>query len=105
MEAWKLVKARKGAAGIDGETIEDFEQDLKCNLYKIWNRLLSGSYFPPAVKTVPIPKAGGIRKLRVPAVSDRFAQMVVKMHFEPMVEPYFTRTRMAIDRVSQRYKQ
>lgn len=90
MRAWELVKANKGAHGIDGETIEQFESDLKGNLYKLWNRMSSGSYFPPAVKTVAIPKkTGGERKLGIPTVSDRVAQMVAKLHFEPLVEPYF----------------
>lgn len=90
IRAWKLVKANKGAAGVDGETIEQFELDLKGNLYKLWNRMSSGSYFPPAVRTVAIPKkTGGERKLGIPTVSDRVAQMVAKLHFEPLVEPYF----------------
>jgi len=90
VRAWELVKANKGAAGVDGETIDQFESDLKGNLYKLWNRLSSGSYFPPAVKTVAIPKkTGGERKLGIPSVSDRVAQMVVKLNFEPLVEPYF----------------
>ncbi len=90
VRAWELVKANKGAAGVDGETIEQFESDLKNNLYKLWNRMSSGSYFPPAVKTVAIPKAtGGERKLGIPTVSDRIAQMVVKLSFEPLVEPHF----------------
>ena len=87
--AWQLVKANKGGHGVDGETIEEFESDLKANLYKIWNRMSSGSYFPPPVKTVAIPKkTGGERKLGIPTVSDRVAQMVVKLHFEPLVEPW-----------------
>lgn len=90
MEAYRRVKANKGAEGIDGESIEDFEGNLKGNLYKIWNRMSSGSYFPPAVKTVEIPKADGKkRKLGIPTVSDRIAQMVVKIYLEPTVEPYF----------------
>ncbi|MCP3952354.1 MAG: group II intron reverse transcriptase/maturase, partial [Desulfobacterales bacterium] len=90
VEAWKHVKANKGAAGVDSETISDFEENLKDNLYKIWNRMSSGSYFPPPVKTVAIPKkAGGERLLGIPTVSDRVAQMVVKIHFEPTVEPFF----------------
>jgi len=89
-EAWKKVKANKGAAGIDDETIADFEGDLKNNLYKLWNRMSSGSYFPPPVKAVAIPKkTGGHRILGVPTVSDRIAQMVVKDYLEPIVEPYF----------------
>ena len=89
-EAYKRVKANKGAAGIDKESITDFEKDLKNNLYKIWNRMSSGSYFPPPVREVGIDKkGGGQRKLGVPTVSDRIAQMVVKIHFEPDVEPHF----------------
>ena len=90
VKAWKLVKANRGASGVDGETIEQFESNLRGNLYKLWNRMSSGTYFPPAVKTVAIPKkSGGERKLGIPTVSDRVAQMVVKLHFEPLVEPYF----------------
>ncbi len=90
MEAYERVKANKGAAGVDGESIADFEKDLKNNLYKIWNKMSSGSYFPPAVKSVEIPKSDGKkRKLGIPTVSDRVAQMVVKIYLEPMVEPYF----------------
>jgi RNA-directed DNA polymerase len=89
-EAYRHVKANKGAAGVDAESISDFEVDLKTNLYKIWNRMSSGSYFPPPVRTVAIPKSdGGQRKLGIPTVSDRIAQMVVKMYFEPGVEPHF----------------
>ena len=89
-EAYKRVKANKGAAGIDDESLEIFELNLKDNLYKIWNRMSSGSYFPPAVKAVQIPKkSGGTRILGVPTVADRIAQMVVKIYFEPTVEPYF----------------
>lgn len=90
LDAYHRVKANKGAAGIDGQTLEDFEKDLKNNLYRIWNRLSSGSYFPPAVKAVPIPKkTGGERLLGVPTVSDRVAQMVVKMQLEPQMERIF----------------
>jgi RNA-directed DNA polymerase len=90
LEAWKRVKANQGAAGIDDETIRDFERKLKDNLYRIWNRMSSGSYLPPPVKTVAIPKTGGgERKLGIPTVADRVAQMVVKMHLEPKVEPLF----------------
>jgi len=89
-EAYKRVKANKGAAGVDGESIADFEKDLKNNLYKIWNRMSSGSYFPPAVLLVEIAKkGGGLRELGVPTVSDRIAQMVAKMYFEPSVDPFF----------------
>lgn len=90
MEAYQKVKANKGTAGIDGESLAAFEANLKNNLYKIWNRMSSGSYFPPAVKGVEIPKKnGGKRLLGVPTVADRIAQMVVKIYFEPRVEPYF----------------
>ncbi len=107
VEAWKRVKANRGAAGIDDESIEVFESRLAKNLYKIWNRMSSGSYFPPPVKAVAIPKKdGGERILGIPTVADRVAQMVVKLHFEPMVEPYFNKNsfgyrpgRSAIDAV------
>lgn len=90
MDAFQLVKANKGAAGIDHESLQEFESNLKTNLYKIWNRMSSGSYFPPPVKAVPIPKkSGGERILGVPTVSDRIAQMVVKLIFEPDIERYF----------------
>ena len=90
MEAFKAVKAKAGAAGIDQQSLADFEKDLKGNLYKIWNRLSSGTYFPPPVKAVAIPKkGGGDRILGVPTVADRVAQMVVKLSFEPTVEPHF----------------
>jgi RNA-directed DNA polymerase len=89
-DAYKRVKAKKGAAGIDDESITEFEENLKDNLYKIWNRMSSGSYFPPPVKVVEIPKkSGGKRILGVPTVGDRIAQMVAKLYFEPMVEPFF----------------
>jgi group II intron reverse transcriptase/maturase len=90
-EAYKQVKANQGAAGVDGETIEDFDRDLKGNLYRIWNRMSSGSYFPPPVRRVDIPKGdtGGTRPLGVPTVSDRIAQMVVKRYLEPILEPKF----------------
>jgi group II intron reverse transcriptase/maturase len=84
------VKANDGAAGIDGETLAAFEKDLKGNLYKIWNRMSSGSYFPPPVRLVEIPKAnGGMRPLGIPTVADRVAQTVTKMVLEPAVEPSF----------------
>lgn len=89
-EAYKRVKVNKGAAGVDAESITIFEENLKGNLYKIWNRMSSGCYFPPPVKAVEIPKKnGGVRILGVPTVADRIAQMVVKIYFEPMVEPFF----------------
>ena len=90
LEAYKRVKANQGAAGVDGESLTDFEKDLQNNLYKIWNRMSSGSYFPPAVRSVEIAKkSGGQRKLGIPTVSDRIAQMVAKIYFEPKVEPIF----------------
>lgn len=89
-EAYLRVKANKGSAGIDGQTMEDFEFDLKNNLYKIWNRLSAGSYFPPPVRRVEIPKSNGkLRPLGIPTISDRIAQMVVKNRLEPIVEPSF----------------
>lgn len=89
-EAYLRVKAKRGAAGVDGQSIEAFEVNVKDNLYKIWNRLSSGSYIPPPVKLVEIPKGnGGTRPLGIPTVSDRIAQMVVKMTLEPFVEPHF----------------
>ena len=90
-EAYKAVKSNKGAAGVDGQTIEQFESDLRGNLYKVWNRMCSGSYFPPPVLAVAIPKKSGDgeRILGVPAVSDRIAQMVVKQLIEPDLERIF----------------
>lgn len=89
-EAWARVKSNKGSAGIDKETIGQFEDKLEGNLYKIWNRMSSGTYFPPPVRAVGIPKkSGGERILGIPTVTDRVAQMVVKMQFGPLVEPHF----------------
>lgn len=90
-EAFQRVKANKGGAGVDEQSIAQFEQDLQDNLYRVWNRLSSGSYFPPPVKAVEIPKAGGkgVRVLGVPTVADRIAQTVVRMYLEPKVEPAF----------------
>ena len=71
-EAWKKVKANKGAAGVDRQAVADFEKDVRGNLYKIWNRMSSGTYFPPPVLAVEIPKnGGGTRTLGVPTVADR----------------------------------
>ena len=90
IEAFLLVKANRGTWGVDKQSIDDFEANLKDNLYKIWNRMSSGSYFPPPVKAVPIPKkSGGTRILGVPTVGDRVAQAVTKLVFESCVEPYF----------------
>ncbi|MDA2922761.1 group II intron reverse transcriptase/maturase [Patescibacteria group bacterium AH-259-L07] len=89
-EAWKSVKVNKGTAGIDEQTIQDFEENCKDNLYKLWNRMSSGSYFPPATRIVEIPKKdGGQRKLGIPTVTDRIAQMVAKRYCEPQIEPHF----------------
>jgi RNA-directed DNA polymerase len=92
-EAYEKVRANQGAAGVDGESITEFEEDLKGNLYKLWNRMSSGTYFPPPVRAVEIPKAGGkgVRVLGVPTVADRVAQTVVKLYLEPEVEPLFHR--------------
>lgn len=88
--AFDRVKANKGTYGIDEQTIADFEENLKDNLYKIWNRMSSGTYFPKPVKAVAIPKKnGGTRILGIPTVEDRVAQMVAKIYFEPNVEKIF----------------
>jgi RNA-directed DNA polymerase len=90
MQAYQQVKGNGGAAGVDQQSLTDFDRNLKDNLYKIWNRMVSGSYFPPAVRAVAIPKkTGGERILGIPTVSDRIAQMVVKLIVEPLVEPLF----------------
>src|SRR5271163_3261158 len=108
-EAYKRVRANQGAAGVDSESVEQFEQKLKDNLYKIWNRMSSGTYFPPSVRTVAIPKKdGGERMLGIPTVADRIAQTVVSMYLEPLVEPHFhpdslTLTTMAFDHSSLRW--
>ena len=89
-KAFELVKANHGAAGVDGQSVAAFEEDLKGNLYKVWNRMSSGSYFPPPVRLVEIPKGDGrMRPLGIPTVADRVAQMVVKLTLEPLVEPVF----------------
>jgi len=89
-QAWKQVKANGGAAGADGVTIGAFEKDLKDNLYKVWNRMSSGTYFPPPVRAVEIPKSsGGTRVLGVPTVGDRVAQTVAAMALEPRTEAVF----------------
>jgi len=89
-EAFKKVRANQGAAGVDGQSIEAFEANLADNLYKLWNRLSSGSYLPPPVRRVDIPKAnGGTRPLGIPTVADRIAQEVVRRYLEPVLEPRF----------------
>lgn len=90
LEAYKRVKANNGAGGIDGVDFTEFEKDYKNNLYKLWNRMSSGSYFPKAVKGVEIPKKNGKKRLLgIPTIEDRVAQMVVRMNFESKVEPIF----------------
>jgi len=91
--AYKQVKANRGAAGVDGQSIEEFDRDLSKNPYRIWNRMCSGSYFPPPVRRVDIPKgdSGGARPVGIPTVSDSIAQMVVKRYPEPILEPSFDR--------------
>ena len=90
LEAWRRVKDNKGTWGIDEESIEEFESDLQGNLYKLWNRMSSGSYMPPPVRAVEIPKkSGGTRMLGVPTVADRVAQTVAYLYLEPEVEPVF----------------
>src|SRR5664280_2314042 len=90
MGAYQKVKANRGSGGIDGVSIEKFDENLKDNLYKIWNRMSSGSYIPPPVRLVEIPKPnGGIRPLGIPTVGDRVAQMVVVLTLEPQLDPLF----------------
>ena len=90
LKAFRRVKANKGAAGVDGETIAEFEKDLKNNLYKHWNRMSSGSYFPPPVRSVEIPKDDKRKRpLGIPTVADRVGQMVAKIYLEPEVEKCF----------------
>src|SRR3954453_10663562 len=89
-DAYQRVKANRGAAGVDGVSLAAFETDLKNNLYKVWNRMASGSYHPPPVRLAAIPKAtGGTRPLGIPTVADRVAQTAVTMVLEPLVEPHF----------------
>lgn len=88
--AYQAVRANRGSAGVDGQSIEEFEGNLTDNLYKLWNRISSGSYLPPAVKRVEIPKSNGTsRPLGIPTVADRIAQTVIKNRLEPCVEPHF----------------
>ena len=89
-EAFKRVRANQGTAGVDGQSIAEFEANLSGNLYKLWNRMSSGSYFPPPVLRVDIPKAdGGTRPLGIPTVADRVAQEVARRYLEPILEPVF----------------
>jgi RNA-directed DNA polymerase len=90
-EAWRQVKANKGAPGVDGQALEEFESDLKNQLYRIWNRMSSGTWFPPPVRAVEIPKphGGGVRTLGVPTIADRIAQTTVAMYLQERAEPRF----------------
>jgi retron-type reverse transcriptase len=86
-DAYKRVKANRGAAGVDGQSIAEFEENLSANLYKLWNRMASGSYFPPPVRRVDIPKGDGrTRPLGIPTVADRIAQMVVSRFLQPILD-------------------
>ena len=90
VEAYRKVKANRGCPGIDEESISEYEKDLKDNLYKLWNRMSSGSYFPPSVKGIDIPKKDGSKRtLGIPTVQDRVAQMLVKIYLEPSLEKIF----------------
>jgi len=93
MEVWRAyqqVKANRGSAGVDAQSIKEFEENLKGNLYKLWNRMVSGSYIPPAVRRIEIPKRdAGARPLGIPTVADRIAQTVVKRRIEPLIDPIF----------------
>ncbi|WP_197157911.1 hypothetical protein [Synechococcus sp. CBW1006] len=89
-KAYQQVKRNGQAAGVDGQSLDDFNKDLENNLYKLWNRMASGSYLPPPVRRVEIPKSGGgVRPLGIPTVADRIAQMVVKQVLEPELELIF----------------
>ena len=104
-EAFKHVKANQGAAGVDGQSIEDFEARLGDNLYKLWNRLSSGSYMPPPVRRVDIPKAtGGTRPLGIPTVADRVAQEVVRRYLEPSAGADLPRRLLWISAWAFRYR-
>jgi hypothetical protein len=94
--AWLKVKENGGAAGVDGVTIGQFEERLKDNLYRLWNRMSSGSYFPGPVRAVEIPKKGGTRVLGIPNVVDRVAQTVAVLALEPEVEKVFSRRLLRI---------
>jgi len=102
-EAFKKVKANQGAAGVDGQSVSDFEAELSDNLYKLWNRMSSGSYFPPPVRRVMIPKPGGSgeRPLGIPTVADRVAQEVIKRYLEPSWNPSSMRTPTGIDQAAR----
>lgn len=99
--AYQAISKNGKAAGIDGQSLDDFSRDLKNNLYKLWNRLASGSYFPPPVRRVEIPKSkgGGVRPLGIPTVSDRIAQMVVSRSSNPNWSRSLIRIRLDIGQV------
>ena len=105
MQAWEKVKANKGAPGVDGVSVEEFEAHLNNNLYKVWNRMSSGTWFAPPVRAVEIPKphGGGTRMLGIATVADRVAQTVVAMELEKVVELVFQTNPMAIARVVRRW--
>ena len=104
-EAYRRVKANKGGAGVDEQSMAEFEQDLHGNLYKLWNRLSSGSYFPPPVRAVQIPKRdGSSRTLGVPTVADRIAQTVVRHTWSQTWSRCSTRTPMGIGRAVRRIR-
>jgi RNA-directed DNA polymerase len=89
-QAYKEVRANKGSGGVDGKDWDYMDKHVKTELYKLWNRLTSGSYYPQVVRQVSIPKKdGGVRKLGIPTILDRVAQQVVKTHLEKIVEPIF----------------
>lgn len=91
LATYKKVNKNKGSAGVDGESLQEYQQNLKNNLYKVWNRLSSGSYFPQRVREVKIPKSKGKwRTLGIPTVSDRIAQQVIKTYLEPRLEAEFS---------------
>lgn len=97
--AFDRVKANKGTYGIDEQSIADFEENLKDNLYKIWNRISSGTYFPKLVKAVAIPKKnGGTRILGILTVEDRVAQMVAKIYFEPNIKIFTNSNKKGMQR-------
>ena len=102
-EAWRQVRANKGAPGVDGQDLAQFEADLGNNLYRVWNRMSSGAWFPPPVRAVAIPKphGGGVRMLGVPTIADRVAQTVVANIWRHGWTTGFTRTPMATARRSR----
>lgn len=89
-QTYRSVKGNGKAAGVDGQSLDDFAQNLENNLYKMWNRMASGSCMPPVVRRVAIPKVkGGVRPLGIATVADRVAQMMVKQHLEPGLDKVF----------------